>query len=141
MRRTVITVAISLIVLVLVGGGVLAYGFFCSGPSVTVTGDANKKEFVAHFLGEYCDSFSRVTVTDTVSNAVVWDVEISPTVAFCDFSLSPGKNSAFQERVSRVIVPSDQAAFTLTKGTKYKVTVRRQGSTARCRVSSQTFEF
>ena len=141
MRRLVVTVAISVVVLAVVGGGVFAYGFFCTGPSLEVTSDANKKKFVAHFLGEYCDSFSRVTIIDTLSNSVVWDVEIDPNVAFCEFSLSPGANSAFLERVARVIVPSNRATFTLTKGTKYKVTVQRQGSTTRCGVSSRIFEF
>src|SRR5260370_22886778 len=103
MRRIVITIVILLIVLVLVGGGVLAYGFLCSGPSLEITGNARKKEFAAHFLGEYCDSFSSVTVTDVASNAVVWDIEIKPDVAFCQFSLSPGENPAFIERVSLVI--------------------------------------
>ena len=141
MRRIVITIVISLIVLVLVGGGVLAYRFLCSSPSLEITGDARKKDFAAHFLGEYCDSFSNVTVTDLSSNAVVWDIEINPNVAFCQFSLSPGENPAFVERVSRVTVPTNQRTFTLTAHTKYKITVRRQGSSTRCGVTSQTFAF
>jgi hypothetical protein len=141
MRRLIVTVAISLIVLAVIGGGVFAYGFLCSGPSLEITGDAHKKDFAAHFLGEYCDSLSNVTLTDTTSNAVVWSVELKSDVAFCYFSLSPGKNSAFLEGVSRVIVPTSQTSFTLTPQTKYKITVRRSGSTTRCGVSSTTFEF
>ena len=141
MRRLIITVGISLIMLAVVGGGVFAYGFFCSGPSLEITGDDHKKDFGAHFLGEYCDSLSNVTLTDATSNAVVWSVEMKPDVGFCYFSLSPGKNSAFLEGVSQVIVPTNQTSFTLTPQTKYKVTVRRSGSTTRCGVSSITFEF
>jgi hypothetical protein len=139
MRRVLITIAISLVLLAVVGGGVFA--FFCSGPSLEISGDARKKDFSAHFLGEYCDSLSNVTLTDATSNAVLWSVEINPDVAFCYFSLSPGKNSAFVERVSRVIVPTNQNSFTLMPQTKYKLTVRRSGSTTRCGVSSTTFEF
>jgi hypothetical protein len=124
-----------------VGGGVLAFGFLCSPPSLEITGDAHKKDFAAHFLGEYCDSLSNVTLTDVTTNIVVWNVEIKPDVAFCYFSLSPGENPAFVERVSRVIVPTNQKTFTLTPQTKYKITVRRSGSTTRCGVSSTTFEF
>jgi hypothetical protein len=141
MRRIAVTVAISFILLALVGGGVFAYGIFCSGPSLTVTGDAHKKDFAAHFLGEYCDSFSKVTVSDATSNVVVWDVEINPNVAFCEFSLSTGENPAFLAGVSRVIVPTQQATFTLAKGTKYKVTVQRENSSTRCGVTSHTFQF
>ena len=140
MGRIVITIVISLILLVLVGGGV-AYRFFCSGPSLEITGDARKKDFAANFLGEYCDSFSNVTVTDVSSNAVVWDVEINPNVAFCEFSLSPGKNPTFLQGVSRAIVPMNQTSFALKTGTQYKMTVRRQGSTTRCGVTSRTFAF
>src|SRR5256885_5463397 len=123
MRRILITVAISLVALMIVAGGVLAFGFLCSPPSLEITGDAHKKDFAAHFLGEYCDSLSNVTLTDTASNTVVWSVEIKPDVAFCYFSLSPGKNSAFLEGVSRVIVPTNQNSFTLMPKTKYKITV------------------
>jgi hypothetical protein len=141
MRRLVITFAISLIVLAVVGCGVFAYGFLCNGPSLEITGDAHKKQFVAHFLGEYCDSLSNLTVIDATTNAVVWDVEIKPDIAFCDFSLLPGINAAFREGVSRVIVPVNQTSFTLTPRTKYKITVRRSGSKTRCGVGSTTFEF
>jgi hypothetical protein len=141
MRRLIITGAISLIVLALIGGCVFAYGFFCNGPSLEVTGDARKKDFAAYFLSEYCDSLSNVMLTDATSNAVVWSVEIKPDVGFCYFSLSPGKNSALVEGVSRVIVPTNQSSFTLTPQTKYRVTVRRAGSTTRCGVGSTTFEF
>jgi hypothetical protein len=141
MRRILITIAISLVLLAVVGGGVFAFGFFCSGPSFEITGDARKKDFVTHFLGEYCDSLSNVTLTDANSNAVLWSVEIKPDVAFCYFSLSPGKNSALVEGVSRVIVPTNQNSFTLTPQTKYKITVRRSGSITRCGVGSTTFEF
>ena len=141
MRRILITVAISLVALIVVGGGVLAFGFLCSPPSLEITGDAHKKGFAAHFLGEYCDSLSNVTLTDATSNTVVWSVEMKPDGGLCYFSLSPGKNSAFLEGVSRVIVPSNQTNFTLTPQTTYKITVRRSGSTTRCGVSSTTFEF
>jgi hypothetical protein len=140
-RRILITIAISFILLAVVGGGVFAFGFFCSSPSLEITGDARKKDFSAHFLGEYCDSLSNVTLTDATSNAVLWSVEIKPDVVFCYFSLSPGKNSAFLEGVSRVIVPANQNSFTLMPQTKYKITVRRSGSTTRCGVGSTTFEF
>ena len=141
MRRILIAVAISLSILAVIGGGVFAYGFLCSGPSLEITGDAHKKDFAAHFLGEYCDSLSNVTLTDATSNSVVWSIEIKPHVGFCYFSLSPGKNSAYLEGVSRVIVPTNQTSFTLTPQTKYKITVHRAGSTTRCGAGSTTFEF
>jgi hypothetical protein len=141
MRRIIVTVAISLIVLAVVGAGVFAYGFFCRGPSLEITGNAHKKDFAAHFLGEYCDSLSNVTVTDVMSNAVVWSVQMKPDDGMCYFSLSSGENPAFVTGVSRVIVPTNQIRFTLTPQTKYKITVRRSGSTTRCGVSSTTFEF
>lgn len=124
-----------------VGGGVLAFGFLCSPPSLEITGDAHKKDFAGHFLGEYCDSLSNVTLTDAASNTVVWNVEIKPDVAFCYFSLSPGKNAALMSGVSRVIVPTNETDFTLTPQTKYKITVRRSGSITRCGVSATIFEF
>ena len=141
MRRIVISVAISLVALAVVGVGVLAFGVLCSPPSIEITGDAHKKDFATHFLGEYCDSLSNVTLTDTTSNTIVWNVEIKPDVAFCYFSLSPGENQAFIERVSRVIVPTNERTFTLRPQTKYKLTVRRSGSTTRCGVASETFAF
>ena len=141
MRRVIITVTISLFALVIVGGGVLAFGILCSPPTVEVTGDAHKKDFATHFLGEYCDSLSNVTVTDTTSNTVIWRVEMKPDRGLCYFSLSPGRNSAFPEGALRVIVPSNQRDFTLVAQTKYKITVRRSGSTTRCGASSATFEF
>ena len=141
MRRILITVAITLVALIVVGGGVLAFGFLCSPPSIEITGDAHKKDFATYFLGEYCDSLSNVTLTDATTNTVVWNVEIKPDVAFCYFSLSPGENPAFVERISRVIVPVNQKTFTLTPQTKYKITVRRSGSTTRCGIATQTFAF
>jgi hypothetical protein len=141
MRRTVITVAISLVALTVLGLGLLAFRVLCSPPSIEITGDAYKKDFATHFLGEYCDSLSNVTLTDTTSNAIVWEVEVNQDVAFCYFSLSPGENPAFLERVSRVIVPTNQRTFTLRPQTKYKLTVRRSGSTTRCGVASETFAF
>ena len=141
MRRILITVAISLVALTVVGAGVLAFGFLCSPPSVEVTGDAHKKDFATHFLGEYCDSLSNVMLTDATSNTIVWNVEIKPDVAFCYFSLSPAKNLAFLRGVSRVIVPANESNFTLAPQTKYKMTVRRSGSTTRCGVGTQTCAF
>jgi hypothetical protein len=141
MRRIIITVVILLIAVGVVGGGVVAYSFLCKGPSLQITGDSHKKEFFANFFGEYCDSLSNVTLTDARTNVVVWNVEIKPGDAFCNFSLSPGRNAAFQEGVSRVIVPTNQNDFTLTPQTKYKITVRRAGWTTRCGVGSATFEF
>jgi hypothetical protein len=141
MRRIIITIAISLVALIVVAASVLAFGFFCSPPAIEITGDAHKKDFATHFLGEYCDSLSNVTLTDATSNAIVWSVETKPDVAFCYFSLSPGENPAFIERVSRVIVPTNQKTFTLTPQTKYKITVRRSGSTTRCGVATKTFAF
>ena len=141
MRRILITIAIMLVALIVAGGGVLAFGFLCRPPSLEISGDAHKKDFAAHFLGEYCDSLSNVTLTDVTTNTVVWNVEIKPDVAFCYFSLSPGENPAFVERVSRVIVPTKQKTFTLTPQTKYKISVRRQGSSTRCGVSSESFAF
>jgi len=133
--------AISLVALLIVGGGVLAFGFLCSPPSLEITGDAHKKNFAAHFLGEYCDSLSNLTLTDATSNTVVWSVEIKPDVAFCYFSFSPGNNPAFVSGVSRVIVPTNETSFTLTPRTKYKITVRRSGSTTRCGIATQTLAF
>jgi hypothetical protein len=141
MRRILIAVTISLAVLAVLVVAVVAYGFLCSGPLLEISGDAHKKDFVAHFLGEYCDGFSNVTVANATTNIVVWSVEVKPDVAFCEFSLSPGNNAAFREGVSRVIVPADQTSFTLAPQTKYKITVRRSGSTTRCGVGSTTFEF
>jgi hypothetical protein len=141
MRRIIITVVILLIVVGVLGCVVVAYSFLCKGPSIQISGDSHKKEFFATFLGEYCDSLSNVTLTDVRTNVVVWDVDIKPGVAFCNFSLSLGNNAAFQEGVSRVIVPSNQNDFTLMPQTKYKITVRRAGSTIRCGVGSATFEF
>jgi len=141
MRRILITVAITLVALMVAGGGVLAFGILCSPPSLEITGDAHKKDFAAHFLGEYCDSLSNVTLTDATSNAVIWSVEAKPDAGICYFSLSPGENSAFIKNVSRVIVPANQTSFTLAPQTKYRMTVRRSGSTTRCGVCSTTFEF
>jgi len=141
MRRILITAAISLVALIVIAGGVLAFGFLCSPPSLEITGDAHKKGFVAHFLGEYCDSLSNVTLTDATSNTVVWNVETKPDVAFCYFSLSPGRNPALVSGVSRVIVPTNETSFTLTPQRKYKITVRRSGSTTRCGIATQTFAF
>ena len=140
MRRIIVTVLTLLIAVAVIGGGVYAYGFLCSGPSIQISGDAHKKDFFAVFLGEYCDSLSNVTVTDATTNAVIWSVDINPDVCF-HFSLSPGSNSAFREGLSRVVVPDNQTSFTLTPQTKYKITVRRSGSRTRCGVGSATFQF
>jgi hypothetical protein len=88
MRRIIITIVILLIAVGVVGGVVVAYSFLCKGPSIQITGDSHKKEFFVTFLGEYCDSLSNVTLTDVRTNVVVWDVDIKPGVAFCNFSLS-----------------------------------------------------
>ena len=140
MRRIVITIATLIVGVIIIRAGVLAYALLCSPPSVEITGDAHKKEFFVHFLGEYCDSLSNVTVTDATTNAVVWSVEVKP-LENCHFSLSSGNNPALREGVSRVIVPANQTSFTLMPHTKYKITVRRSGSTTRCGVGSATFEF
>jgi hypothetical protein len=124
-----------------VGGGMVAFGFLCSPPSLEITGDAHKKDFAAHFLGEYCDSLSNVTLTDATSNAVIWSVEATPDAGICYFSLSPGENSAFIKNFSGVIVPANQTSFTLAPKTKYRMIVRRSGSTTRCGVGSTTIEF
>jgi hypothetical protein len=141
MRRIVITISLLLIAVAVIGGGFVVFGFLCKGPALEITGDAHKKEFFATFLGEYCDSLSNVTVTDTTTNVVVWNVEIKPGVAFCNFSFSLGNNASFQEGVSRVIIPNNERSFTLTPQTKYKVTVRRSGSRTRCGEGSATFQF
>jgi hypothetical protein len=141
MRRILVPIAVSLVLLAVIGGGVIAFGFFCSGPTLEISGDARKKDFSARFLGEYCDSLSNVTLTDATSNAVLWSVEIKRDVAFCYFSLSPGENPAFVVGVSRVIVPTNQNSFTLLPQTKYKITVQRSDSTTRCGIGSTTFEF
>jgi hypothetical protein len=141
MCRIVIRVLSLLIAVILVGGGVVAYRFLCSGPALRITGDSQKKAIFATFLGEYCDSLSTVTVTEATTNVVVWSVDIKPGDPFCDFSLSVGNNATFQEGVSRVIFPTNQNEFTLAPHTKYKLTVRRAGSTSLCGVGSATFEF
>jgi len=145
MRRIVITIVITIAALIggviLIRIGVLAFALLCSPPSLEVTGESHKKDFAVHFLGEYCDSPSNVTLTEMTTNAVVWSVEIKPDVSFCYFSLSSGNNFALQQGISRVIVPANQTTFTLMPKTKYKITVRRAGSTTSCGVGSTTFEF
>ena len=138
---TIITVVMLLTAVGVIRGGFVAYNFLCKGPYLNITGDSNKKEFYANFLGEYCDSLSNVTLTDERTNVVVWNVDIQPGVAFCNFSFSAGNNPAFREGISRIIVPTNQNDFTLMSQTKYKITVRRAGSTTRCGVGSATFEF
>lgn len=140
MRQITITIGILLSAFVVVGG-VGACRLLCDPPSLRITGDSQKKEVFATFFGEYCDSLSNVTLTDATTNVDVWNADITPGVAFCNFSFSLGNNAAFQDGVSQVIVPANQNTFTLTPHTKYKVTVRRAGSTRPCGVGSATFEF
>ncbi|HEY0762850.1 MAG TPA: hypothetical protein VGD61_10820 [Pyrinomonadaceae bacterium] len=130
-----------LIAVSLLGGGVGACKLLCDPPTLRITGDSQKKDVFATFLGEYCDSLSNVRLTDTTTNVDVWNVDIHPGVAFCNFSFSLGNNAAFQEGVSQINVPANQNTFTLTPHTKYRITVRRVGSTSLCSVGSATFEF
>lgn len=141
MRRINIRFGILLSAVVVVGSGVVACRLLCDPPSLRITGDSQKKEVFATFLGEYCDSLSNVRLTDTTTNVDVWNVDIHPGVAFCNFSFSLGNNASFQEGVSQVIVPANQNTFTLTPHTKYRITVRRVGWTSLCGVGSATFEF
>ena len=137
MRRILLTL---LVVLVLVGAGIVAYMYICRGPNLIITGDAQRKDFRSVFLGEYCDSLSRIRVRDLTSNVVVWEAAANPKSAFCDFSLSQGDNPATLEGLSKVLVPANQSTFNLGKGRKYEVTVWPEGRNS-CGATSETFEF
>jgi len=136
-RRILLTL---LVVLVLVGAGIVAYMYICRGPNLIITGDAQRKDFRSVFLGEYCDSLSRIRVRDLTSNVVVWEAAANPKSAFCDFSLSQGDNPATLEGLSKVLVPANQSTFNLGKGRKYEVTVWPEGRNS-CGATSETFEF
>jgi len=141
MGRIILTSVILIVAAAVIACGAVAYRFLCKGPSLEITGDAHQKRVFATFLGEYCDSLSNVTVTNEVTNAIVWSVDIKQGVAFCDFSLSAGNNTAMREGVSQVIVPANQDGFSLAPQTKYKITVRRADSTSFCGIGTATFEF
>ena len=141
MRRILLALLIALVLLlVLVGAGIVAHMYICRGPSLIITGDSQRKDFRSVFLGEYCDSLSRIRVRDLNSNVAVWDVTTNPKKAFCDFSLSPGDNPATLEGISKVLVPANQSTFNLGKGRKYEVMVWPEGRNS-CGAIAETFEF
>src|SRR5215208_7173760 len=96
MRRIRLSHVLLLLVvaLVLTGVGRVAYTFVCGGPSLTIKGDSRSKDFETLFLGEYCDSLSRVRVLDMTEGVEVWEAVTDPNFAFCRFTLSSGENSA-----------------------------------------------
>jgi hypothetical protein len=130
-----------LLVLALAGVGLAAYMVICGGPTLTINGNSQRKEFETRFLGEYCDSLSKVRVLDMTEHVVVWEVVADPNVAFCDFVLSPGENPATVRGIARVIIPSHSDTFMLSRGRKYEVTVWGQAANFSCGASSQVIEF
>jgi hypothetical protein len=140
-RRIPLTLLVVL-VLILVGAGIVAYMYICRGPNLIITGDAQRKDFRSVFLGEYCDSLSRIRVRDMTSGSVVvWEATTNSKRGFCDFSLSQGDNPALLEGLSKVVVPTNQTTFNLSRGRKYEVTVWRRDSKSSCGSTSQSFEF
>ena len=138
MRR--ILLALLIVLFLVPAGGIVAYKYVCRGPDLIITGNAQRKDFRPVFLGEYCDSLSRIRVRDLSSNVTVWEVTLNPKGAFCDFSLSQGDNPTTLEGISKVLVPADQSTFNLGEGRKYEVTVWPEGRNS-CGATSETFEF
>ncbi len=138
MRR--ILLALLIVFFLVPAGGIVAYKYVCRGPDLIITGDAQRKDFRSVFLGEYCDSLSRIRVRDLTSSVVVWEAAANPKKAFCDFSLSQSDNPATLEGLSKVLVPENQSTFNLGKGRKYEVTVWPEGRNS-CGATSETFEF
>ena len=74
------------------------------------------------------------------SGVVVWEVITNPKQGLCHFSLSQGDNPAVVEGLSKVVAPTNQTTFNLSRGRKYEVTVWPEGRNS-CGATSQSFEF
>jgi hypothetical protein len=102
---------------------------------------SRSKEIETLFLGEYCDSLSKVKVLDMTDGVVVWEDVADPDFAFCRFTLSRGENPAIVRGISKATIPANQNTFTLRSGRRYEVTVWGLEARAGCGASSQRFEF
>ena len=143
MRRVRLSHVLLLLVvaLVLTGVGRVAYIFICGGPSLSIKGNSQSKDFETLFLGEYCDSLSRVRVLDMTEGVVVWEAVADSNFAFCRFTLSRGENPALIPGISKVMIPVNKHTFTLLGGRRYEVTVWGREARGGCGASSQRVEF
>jgi hypothetical protein len=115
----------------------------CTKPPLTTKTDKGIVQVSVMTLGEYPTSISRLQLVEKSSNTTVWEVRAQGSVPqIWGFDLREGHNPRLPDRLEagryRVLVPSDNSAVVLRRGTPYTLKAwNKTGS----RSASTDFQF